>query len=575
MKKNTIFTFSLLVSLIFLSSCLGGSKGSEEGSSSACTNCANTPSLPARDLKITMLSTSYYSHLHNSWVDIEASESNFMDLGTHELMSDDIAKPLSESLSMAEQSIFQKSNPSLFEEDSLSGVMYLMFEWEKGDSFLVNYIKEGPLGPSNILEEINFVPEVRSNRVMVPINNEQFQNRFLSQSVSDVNSASLTHRIKIVKTSTSSSKTSEVKEIVLRVRPIPRPTGLDVEYSQAMQNFNLQNRWEYYFNGVDYSPNRDLDFVSLIDNRLSSEPRSYDVKFVFKQEPKIIMRQTIFSEEVIDLELHKNTREINVSRGTSFLEKSNILDSSKDFRKKLKINDLVVDFVNEREGVLRNIPAFERFKLTFTIDLLKNQAYDPTTELLTPLRPECQIISKNVFYPLQLKEQIDILESEGGKGYYCHPDTNKKELIASNDVSTSPLVDKDDLWHHFFAYRPYQVIHNSAQKTYIDAGHFYGIKDVEFSVSGCLKIYIREASSLETNPNIWERVSGEDNECSDSSDEGWVYFDISKGDDIFTHALNMDEGSDIRSLIDAMGLVQKRSVSPFIFNGSEKIDKIY
>ena len=148
-------------------------------------------------------------------------------------------------------------------------------------------------------------------------------------------------------------------------------------------------------------------------------------------------------------------------------------------------------------------------------------------------------------------------------------------MVSANDVSTSPLVSSDDLWYDFYSYRPYQVILNTAQKTYIDAGHFYGIKDVEFRITGCMKIYIREASTLEANPNLWERVSGEDDQCSDSSDEGWVYFNISKGDDIFSHGSQMNEGSDVKALIDAMGLVQKRSITPFIFNGSEKTDKIY
>ena len=445
----------ILLTTLILTGCSGGGEAEADCSGvEICTVTESPAPLPRRNLRVMLETTEFYNPNTDSWLEFEFNGDS-IDLGVIDAFSDNIGLSQSEALSKVESSATHRSNPELFEVTEFNTIPYIKMLAEDNNSYLVNYQKIN--SQSMIQEEVTFSATIKGDYVYIPLVNEQFSGKLQTTQVTSESTLSFEHIIRIAATSSSSINDSIHKTIKFKLNPQTKLQGVKVEFSEAANNFALDKRWETYFNGVDYSPNRDFDLVSLVDNQEYNEAIPFDVKVVFKQAPVVRMRQSVFVEETIDLNLYRQTKEIFVQRGNSFIESVQTFDSDNHFQKKVKINGEVVTLASGREGIKRNISAGEDWRITFTIDFLKNQAYDPTVELLSPLRPMCQIINNQIFYPIATKNEIDTLDAAGGKGIYCHPDTHKKELIAAKNINSTSLA-LDDLWNDFFFYRPQEVI---------------------------------------------------------------------------------------------------------------------
>lgn len=349
------------------------------------------------------------------------------------------------------------------------------------------------------------------------------------------------------------------------------------DYSDEIKAFTLPSRWSYYYDLTDGVANQGFHFADLVEE---DEPEyfSTDVKFVFKDDPVLYLTQKIFSEETIDLDNFTQNYSIIAQRGVSFFEKTIELNSVTHFQDVFKINGTAIDSVqntsNNYEFVKRDLIAGSKWKFGLYYNFNKSPFYSAGQNLLTPLKPQCHMISKSEFKPIETKAKKETTLLDGGYYATCHPDTNSELNIDSSQIN-STIFKLSDTWYDYFSYIPQKSVDQFTSYKIKEIGHLYGVKSVKFHFDACVRVYAREASVLTTNPNPWSLKSPSSEECDDGSQDGWMKVSISKEFSIFD---NMSDYISIQGLNDVLSgyfSSTPKTRANFYFNGSINTDKVY
>ena len=561
-----LFLFLLTLTLTITTGCKSGG-GSCSGSSCSNNGTGSNPASSA--LSLSFLDTHFFDGNSNTWQTLGAVYVNSGNLGVIPLYSNIISTPLTTAMAQIALAETQYAAGVPSDPTTVSSIPYIKilasdskatynFQYKRFDS------------NNNIQAQMQGTATVVNGYALIPFVNEQFGNQMYVTNLSSSGSSSFTHQISIF-ASSSNSTPSPVKVINFQINPIIPLKNMSIAFSSDATNFNLSNRWNYYFNTTDYTPNHNFKLADLVDASTTADSIPYDVRFVFQTPPVLKITEVVFVEETLDSLLYKTTGVINFNRGINYFTQSINLDSNNHFLSKFSINNNVVSLSGNTTAEYRNISAGTKWALGFIYDFGTNPAFSANQNLLTPLKPMCQIINKQVYSPISDSTLKNSVTAAGGFYASCHPDTNSVLNLSSSQLAANNLQ-LNDTFYGFFSYRKAQPILNSSSLLEYDAGHFYGIKTVTFSVSGCVSIYEREASDLSTNPNTWVQKNIATADCGSN---GFTSFTITKTDDILNHLNNYVTKADLSQVISGLGSSSPISRSDWNFNGSNFYNVIY
>lgn len=565
---------SILVMLLALSAC-NDSKKTDCSSSSNCSDNRNPENISGVKLKIDFVAVAFYDQKLAQWRRITKEEIENGGMGAEvPIYSDFVNLSNSHVIPRIQISAQQSLEPGNYTPSTYNIIPYIEIKASKDQTYVYKYDKIDLSGVEVAGKTGSFI--IEGDRAFLPLTNEMFGGIFFPDSAT-ANQSSFTHRIQIVAQSPN-QRASDVHTITFKANLIVPNRDFRVDYSNAMRNITMTNRWNYFFNTSDGIANSNLDLATLVEATATPESIPLDIKVVFKNAPKIEMAVTIFDEDMLVREDASPASNITVSRGHTFYEKTYVLNSDRDFGLNFKINGTPTTLTSSnREGELRNVPAGELWRLTFGYDLNQSITYPSGKLLLKPLRPICNTISNAVFNPIMELQAKKNYQDLGGFLSICHPGSMRRELISAEDMATSPL-EKTDSFFWGFSYMPNLDIASNSTDGYIvkQAGHFYGVKQIEFRISGCMKVMTREASPAPINPNVYEVKNNSSVSCSSGpGDTGWMAYEISKSISIFDDTTSY---AGVLGLNEVIGLYRNaipKTTLQFYFNGDTFFEHIY
>lgn len=568
--KKLLLTFTIFLTIL---SCAGEEDSVCEG----LNECpGETVSAARPKANVSFLPSTYFNVTTGSFINADPTANGDIVFNSLQVLSEDLVTSYVDAMVSIESSL---SDPSLS-----TSIPHMIINIDNDKILKIRYTKRD--GNGRIIEQRDNFPLERltpkNGRVIIPVVNEFFAGNLVNPSDNSGNTNSFSHEVEIFALA-DGFEPSDRKRASFRLFPQRKPASANLVISDDIRNFNIEDRWASYFNEIDYVPNEDFVFFNLIDNKEVPDLFGYDIKFIFRSEPSLKMRQKVFFEETFDALLYATSGTRFYRRGESFFVNEQTFDSERHFNKKFKINDQVVfertSATNSaRELELRNVEGGTRWNLEFSYDFSKSSNFPVGADLLSPLRPECNNVTNQAFSPLQEQVLSEDASAQNGLLITCHPDTNQREILEEQDL-INPQIALDDLWYKSFFYRPSSIISNTSSELVVDVGSFYGVKEVEFFMSGCVKVLIREASDLEVNPNIYEEKQLNSPECASESDEegGWMYFETSVTKDIFQNRFEQSYSgnSNIIGLIEKLFTIPENTYPRFYFNGSFDVSKIY
>lgn len=561
---------SLLSAILVLSSCSGGGAKSDACKDSAsCIGTPNNGSAPSLNkLNLTCLSSHYYDSNTIEWREISKERIASGDLGVLSVYSNSLSEPLSSALTKVREAENQFATNSPLDVTNFNAIPYFRCENPEGNKISFEYKKFDSNG--GILQIIKGDLEAFDSIAYLPIVNEQFSNQFFNSGGSGQSSSSFIHQISLQARAVNSNPSDILKIRFSTDIQIPLK-GMKVEKSDSLKAFTLANRWSHYYKTNDGIANGEWEFASLVDSQETVDSISYDIRFVFKNKPILKMRQKVFLEEVIDFDVLQSTGEKIGTRQKGFFEKIINLSADEHFQQKFKVNGALATLDNNTEIIKRNIPAGERWKLTYVYDFNQSVNYPASQTLLSPLKSECNVINNTPMQPITLMQDRATNKIANNFYAYCHPETNNQLTLTSAQLATYPGK-KKDLWHDYFSYRPSEVISDTSNVLIRDLGHFYGISSVEFYIEGCVKFFTREATSNPVNPNPWEAKNIPNTECGTGD---FSAFTVRFGDSIFNHSTDFASDIAITNAINFLGTASSREISGFIFNNNSNLNVVY
>lgn len=527
-----------------------------------------TPETVPQKLSIKFLDSEFYDRANSQWVTLSSETLQGGRIPTKiPIYSDFINSSESFAMSSVTSSNSQQEDQS-FTVDQYNTIPYLRFEANTGATYQWKFVVYDSQGVELRTEKGEMF---ESNGISyIPFINDFFNGKFFPADDFGIVD-SYTYEIQIVAQG-AGYRDSDPSIIRFTV-------GLEIEskefqslISQEMNGYSLKDRFNYYYKGTDGVVNDDLDLGYLLEINDNPEQKSLDLRVVFRETPVITMEQVVFEENMIATTGYEATDNITIIRGNQFFEKKIVLNSSKDFNLNLKLNDQDVSLINDKEISIRNLSAGSLWKIGFAYDLNPHPLYPNGQALVFPYRPLCNLATNSDFSPLNKIGQKSSLEQLGGFMALCHPSTKGEEIINPQEMETSPL-EKRDTFFNFFNYLETTEVLNTVEQRQIQVGAFNGIKEIEFKIEGCMKVYTRVASDLNTNPNAWEVKSVGNALCGET--EEWTPFSITQKFSIFD---NIDEYNQVIGLQE---LVQKyqstggTSRASFSINNSYTVDHIY
>ena len=462
----------------------------------------------------------------------------------------------------------QFTRPGQYAVIDYNRIPYIEVTYEDTVDYIYSYTKTNSDG--NIVFEKQGSLVIQDGRAILPLINETFDGNFYSASNSI--GSRFTHSLSIAAQSKDKKGTRTSYITFETLLEIPN-TDFYVKYSDDVKAFSLNNRFKYLFNGTDNQPNTRFNFMTLKELKEVPEQIPLDFKLTFQEPPKVKITEEVFFENSFDLTQVKSADEVLPQRGFEFYTRTLNMDSGLDFGMALRVNGADITLVSGREATILNLPAATPWDINVFYDFTQNPLYTSPdgSPLITPLRPVCHQMSQTPFSPLAeetLKKTTTL-----ANGYFatCHPvDQSMPKIISSTNVSTDPLASYPDTWYGHFSYVPYNIFQR-------DVGHFYGIKRITYSMSGCLKVEIREPGTIP-----WLIKSKSNPACDQpggTTNQGWVYFYAEKTTTIFENINDYEGFVGLKPLIQSFGTRVNKQTSNFKFNGKDVLDsssrKIY
>lgn len=569
-------TFIILALLGLLASC--NNSGGGEKKCSGAGNCDEKPTGNYGNIKASLnfCRTVFYDQKFERWTIIPTAEVENGGFGaTVPIYSDFVNLPTEEVMSHVELADEQGNNPSMFAPSMYNKVPYLCVVAEPSHSYVYSFEKLDMA--DNIVASKTGAMIVRegqgnSNGVAyLPFTNEMFGGLFFPSEITQAQS-SFKYKIRVF-AQTASKKPSDIRTVNFTANLIIPNRDFNITYSNSMRNMTMENRWFSLYRDSDGIANDDLELATLSEATNTPESIPLDLKVVFKTNPVIEIAYTIFNEVPLIIPDNYVTTHTSSLRGNAFYEKTYVLNSERDFSFRFKINGNNVAIPNgTREAELRDIPSGEIWSLTFGYDLNQKPSYPSGKQLLKPLKPVCNLIDGTPYYPMQESSAKANYKNIGGFLSICHPEDYRRHVITASEINSTPY-ELTDSFFHAFSYVPQR---ESAMSGVMVAGMFNGIKQVEFRMSGCMKVMSREASPLPINPNVWEVKNNESPECSSGpGDTGWMRFSISKQISIFDNTVQYSNTLGLKEIVDLYRNSVPRNVSPFEFEGDTFFEHIY
>jgi hypothetical protein len=528
----------------------------------------------SESITIEFVDTHFYDLISKTWISIKKDDikNKFGNIGTIPVYTNLINTSVADAMASISKSDEQFADQEGFLASEFNSIPFFRIKAEAGKIYTFNYIKFD--NNTNIKEETTGTMLVNGGFAYLPLVNEIFANRLQSGTVTSQSSNSFDHKISFAAQS-NTSKASVVEVINFKLKLEVPVKDFVVKFSDEAEAFTLATRWNHYFNGSDGVANPDWPFVSLVEDQETPEALPLDIRIVFKAPPVLSMTQKIFVEETIDTAFYKATGTPFATRGNSYFQKSVQLNSTNDFQRRVKINGIETALTGDREAILRNLAPGQKWEVQFSFNFEENPNFTVGQNLLTPLRPECRTVNNTPFNPIQEMTAKKANEAAGGFTSICHPSLDATIIKTASQLATF-TDEKTDAWFAFFSYIPSAAETEIPRLKVVDHGHFFGIRDVTMSTSGCLRIYTREASANEINPNSFELKNTSSPECDDgTNDDGWVYFNISKTYSIFDQIGNFTTTTGLEDNIKAFSTAVPKNRSDFYFNGDDFTDRIY
>lgn len=563
MKQFSKFTMAVLtvgLSLSILSGCTKSSDPCSNSSNVDDPSCQkNIPNIDDRPLTldIKFQDSYFYDQNTQSWNTITKENLNGGLFGlTVPIYSTFLNISKDAALAKISLASDQKARPSAYPKSDYSRIPYIEVEYESGVDYIYNYVKRDL--NNNIVYEKTGQMVIYQNRALLPLINAMFDNQFYSSDTQV--SSRFIHTLAIAAQSKNKRGTRTANIEFESILQIPN-TDFYVEYADNVKNFTLPSRWSYYYSGTDGIPNSQFKFITLKEIKDVSEQVPLDIRVVFQEPPKLTMEQEQFFELGLDLDSLKASGKVTPQRGYAFYVQKNTLDSDRDFKMKIRMNNQFVALSNQREFEVLNLPAGTPWDMEFFYDFTQNGLYSSGDGkgLLTPLKPACNEIQGGQFYPIQDKQEKETAIQNGAYIAICHPQANTKVTIPADQIATTPY-ELSDTFYDFFSYYPY----DSYKK---ELGHFFGLRRVNFKAEGCVRVYVKSPSS-----SNWELKSQGSAACLQEGDDpgtnnGWVYFYAERQTTIFDYINNYDGVSGLKSLIQFFGSRPVRQTPYFYFNG--------
>lgn len=546
-----------------------------ENKENPCSNAANVnnpecqkqiPDVDSRPLtlEVNFLPSFFYDQNTKSWKEIKKQNLDGGIVGlTLPIYSDFLNISTRAAIAKILLAEVQKQNPGSYAESDLNRIPYFEVQVEDGVDYIFSYTKTDL--NNNIVFQKEGKLSIQDGRAILPLINETFDGQFFAAS-SNVGSR-FTHGISIAAQSKDRRGTRTPNVVFEAVLQIPN-TDFYVEYAPQALGFNLQNRWNHYFAGTDNVANTNWKFLTLKEIKNVSEQVPLELKITFQEPPSVSLVQNVFFEMPFDIDTIKNTGVVNPQRGYNFyIEQQNMKGTlpspqgtGPDFQMKLKVNGTELSLTSGREaridvgpGVPWNIEVFYDFTQH------SNYSSPGGTGLITPLRPVCHQDKGEPFYPITESNAKNTAISSGGFLSICHPTENRRVIVGQSEMTTTPYA-LTDTWYGHFSYVPFDMFKR-------EVGHFYGIRDVTFRMSGCMKIEVRNPGDVN-----WTVKSKSHSICDvagGGSNQGWVYFFAERQATIFDNINDYEGVPGLKALMQSFGSRPIKNTPNFYFNGSD------
>lgn len=558
--KFRSFTLMGLLALSLLAGCSKEEDPCSKASNKDKPECSNEiPDIDDRplSLEIKFKDSFFYDQNTQTWETIKKENLGGGIFGmTVPIYSNFLNIASSAALSKINLAADQKARPSVYPKSDYSRIPYIEVEYEPGVDYVYAYTKRDL--NNNIIFEKTGQMTIFQNRAILPLINESFDGQFYS-SATQVGSRFI-HSL-VVAAQSKNKRGTQTSSIEFETTLQIPNTDFYIEYADDVKNFTLPNRWSYYFKQNDFVPNDQFKFLTLKELKDISEQIPLDIRVVFQEPPKLRMQQEVFFELPLDLDALKANNKVTPQRGYAFYVQKSEFDSDRDFKMKIRMNNQFVTLASQREFEVLNLPAGTPWDMEFFYDFSQNPLYNSGDGkgLLTPLRPVCNAISNTTFSPLQEKADKDTAIANGGFIAYCHPKTNNKVTIPSDQIATTQL-ELSDTYYDFFSYYPF----DSFKK---ELGHFFGVRRINFVSEGCVRVYVRQP-----NTSNWELKSQgsaaceQEGETQEGVNNGWVYYYAERQATIFDYINNYDGVAGLKSLIQFFGSRPIRQTPFFYFN---------
>lgn len=457
----------------------------------------------------------------------------------------------------------QNQHQGSYATSEFNRIPYIEVSVEDGVEYIFDYTKTDL--NNNIAYQKQGSLVIQDGRAFLPLINETFDSQFFASSSNST--TRYTHSISIAAQSKDKKGTRTTSIVFEAVLQIPN-TDFYVSYANDTKNFNLKNRWSNYYKNSDGVPNTDFHFITLNEIKDVSEQIPLDLKITFQEPPSVKIIQDVFLEVPFDINEISSTYKVNPQRGYNFYVQRQTMTGTvptplgigPDFQMKLKLNGTNLTLSSGREATI-SLAAGVPWNIDVFYDFTQHANYsNPNgTGLLTPLRPVCQADKNENFSPLAESTAKSTSISSGGFLSICHPTENRKLIIPSSQITTTPYA-LSDTWYDYFSYVPYDLFKR-------EVGHFYGIRSVTLRMEGCVKISVRDANTgnyvtkSETHP-VCNIPGGGDN-------QGWVYFFAEKQATLFDNMNDFEGVAGLKALMQSFGSRPIKSTPYFLFNGTD------
>lgn len=571
--KNMI-KISLLAITLGLTACSGSSDSKCSDSSNInkpeCQKQITDVDVRPVTLEITFKDSFFFDQNSQEWKQIKKENLSGGITGmTLPIYSDFLNVTTKSAMSKILLAADQKARPAQYANSDYNRIPYIEVTYEDTVDYIYSYSKTDSSG--NVVFEKQGSLVIQEGRSILPLINETFDGQFYAASNSI--GSRFTHSLSIAAQSKDKKGVRTSYIVFETLLEIPN-TDFYTKYSDDVKAFTLNNRFNYLFNGTDNQPNTRFLFMTIKELKDIPEQIPLDFKLTFREPPRIKMMEEVFIENAFDIDQIKlENQEVVPQRGFEFYTRPMNLDSQLDFKMALKLNGTDLTLTSGREVTILNLPAATPWDIQVFYDFTQNPLYTfaDGSPLITPLRPVCHQMGQIPFSPLSEATLKSTTTLAGGYFATCHPiDQARPKIISEPNVKIDRLASYPDTWYGHFSYVPYNIVQR-------DVGHFYGIKRITYSMSGCLKIEIREPGTVP-----WAIKSKSHPACAqvgDPTNHGWVYFYAEKTATIFESMNDYEGYVGLKPLMQSFGTRVNRQTQNFKFNGKDILNpssrKIY